>query len=136
MRRYNRGVTLMELLTVVMVIGILAAIAVPSYRGYVLRANRADAKASLLSAASALERCFTQFNAYNAGGCTVVLPVASNDGKYQISATYPMSSQFVLTAAPQGTQAQDTACASFTLTEVGVKAISGGSHTAAECWAR
>lgn len=135
MRRFNRGVTLIELITIMMIVGILAAIAIPSYRGYVIRANRADAKASLLSAASALERCFTQFNAYNAGGCTVVLPVASNDGKYQVSATYPTSSQFILSAAPQAKQTEDTACASFTLTEAGVKGVSG-THTAAECWAR
>jgi type IV pilus assembly protein PilE len=135
MRKTSRGMTLVELLTVVAVIGILSAIAIPSYRGYITRTNRSDAKTSLLSTAAALERCYTTYNSYNAAGCTVVLPTASNEGKYQISATFPSGSQFVLTAAPQGKQAtDDTKCGSFTMTEVNVRGISGGTGTATECW--
>src|SRR5262249_29419776 len=64
MRKANAGVTLMELLTVVVIVGILSAIAIPSYRGYVIRANRADAKTGLLATAGSLERCFTRDNTY------------------------------------------------------------------------
>ena len=134
--RSQRGMTLIELMTVLVVLAILTSIAIPSYRGYVLRASRADAKAGLLSTASALERCFSQFNSYTNAGCTVVLPVASGEGKYQISGSFPTATQFVLTAAPQGKQADDKSCGSFTLTERNVKGISGGTKTAKECWGK
>jgi type IV pilus assembly protein PilE len=50
MKAYNKGFTLIELMVVVAVVGILAAISMPSYLEYVLRAKRADGKAALLSA--------------------------------------------------------------------------------------
>ena len=87
MRKKNSGMTLMELMVVMAIVGILAAIAIPSYRSYVMRANRTDAKTALLAAAGALERCFTRFNSYAAAdGCTVTFPAASTEGNYQITA--------------------------------------------------
>ena len=58
------GVTLIELLIVIVVIGILAAIAVPSYRNYVLRAQRTDAMSALLRVAAAQEKFYLQNNTY------------------------------------------------------------------------
>ena len=71
MKNRQRGVTLMELLTVVTVIGILTSISVPTYRQYTLRAQRTEAKAALMARAGALERCFTRFNAYDDDDCEV-----------------------------------------------------------------
>jgi type IV pilus assembly protein PilE len=132
-RNRSAGMTLVELLAVVTVVAILTAIAIPSYTGYITRTNRADAKTSLLSTAAALERCYTMYNSYNSASCTVVLPTASNDGKYQISGTFASASQFVLTATPQGKQADDAKCGSFTLTQANIRGVSG-SATATECW--
>src|SRR4029453_5419617 len=92
MRKTQTGVTLIELLTVLLVIGILSAIAVPSYRGYTLRSNRTDAKSALMFYSGALERCYTRYNsyAYNADpavGCTVNFPQNSENGHYQIRVT-------------------------------------------------
>ena len=71
MRNTQRGFTLIELMIVVAIIGILAAIAVPQYLDYVTRSRRADGQSTLLQVAQALERCYTQFSAYNNTSCAV-----------------------------------------------------------------
>ncbi|MGT2494064.1 type IV pilin protein [Cupriavidus basilensis] len=63
-RHAVRGFTLMELLIIVTIIGILAAIAYPNYTEYVARGRRAEAKAAMLNAMQALERHYGQFNTY------------------------------------------------------------------------
>jgi type IV pilus assembly protein PilE len=55
LHRNNKGITLLELLVVIMIVGILAAIAIPSYNGYLLRARRADAKTVLEQVRAAQE---------------------------------------------------------------------------------
>ena len=133
-RKLNAGMTLIELLVVVMIIGILASIAVPSYRNYIIRANRTDAKATLMATAAALERCYTQYRAYDSASCTVSANFASNDGQYQITVV-PAADTFALTATPQAEQAKDTSCGNFTLTEANVRGKSG-TKTVADCWGK
>src|SRR5262245_44202193 len=60
----QRGVTLIELMMVITGLGILAAIAVPGYRQYLLRANRTDAKSALMTLQAAEEKFYLQNNAY------------------------------------------------------------------------
>ncbi len=64
MRKYMRGITLLELMIVVVIISILTAIAYPNYREYVTRAKRTEAKAALLQIATQQERFYLQNNTY------------------------------------------------------------------------
>jgi len=72
MKTQNAGFSLMELMTVVAIIGILSAIAYPNYVRYVDNAYRNDAQAALISLAAHLERRFTENNSYCDSGSVVV----------------------------------------------------------------
>ena len=130
MKRRQRGVSLIELMTVVAIVGILAAIAIPSYRRYVVRANRTDAKIALQQTAQQLERCYTNSTPYAYDGAVcmaaVTFPITVASGTYVITATVREPQAYTLEAAPQGAQAtDDPECAIFELTQTGVQAVNG-----------
>lgn len=64
MRNKFKGFTLIELMVIVTIIGILAAIAYPSYQDSVRKTRRADAQGALMQLNNAMERVFTQSNTY------------------------------------------------------------------------
>jgi|DewCreStandDraft_4_1066084.scaffolds.fasta_scaffold155768_2 type IV pilus assembly protein PilE len=135
MRHAQRGLTLMELLIVMVVIGILAGIAWPSYRAQVVRTTRAEARVALEQARQGLERCFTRFNAYDAGGCEMTFPANTPSGNYRVTVVRDAAT-FTLTATPLGAQAaDDPQCATLTLNDRGVRG-STGTGNAQQCWGR
>lgn len=127
-----RGFSLIELVVAIGIIGILAAIAIPSYTNYTQQARRTDATRSLATARQVLERCYTQYYAYNSANCPA-LAVASTNGYYTISTPAIAAATYTVTATAVGIQAKDTACATFSITNAGVQ-TSTGTATSQTCW--
>ena len=84
MRKYMRGITLLELMIVVVIVSILAAVAYPNYRQFAARAKRNEAKAMLLELAAAQERYYLQNSRYGTlGELGFDNPYVSDTGTYQ-----------------------------------------------------
>lgn len=125
-----RGITLIELMVVVVIVGILAAIAYPSYQRQVQQTRRSDGQAALLRTAQQLERCFTRANSYVTGCDTAddLDPgIASAESWYLVTATTLTNTQFTIVATPQGAQAAD-ACGAMSITHTGNRLPVGN------CW--
>ena len=132
----SQGFSLIELMIAVVIVGILAAIAIPMYSDYVTRSRRADGQATLMQVAQELERCYTQFSKYNDNSCSVVnggvVSETSDQGFYVVTASKLDESAFTLTATPQNEQADDTDCGDLILTHLGEKKTSTGASD--DCW--
>jgi type IV pilus assembly protein PilE len=131
----------MELMIVVAIIGILAAIAYPSYQEYVRRGQRAEAKSQLLAAAQFMERNFTMNNSYaGVGAAELTLAGLNQSPKLPAAAAYNITvvsaaTTYALQAAPVGVMAGDK-CGTITLDQTGLQGVAGATATAAECWGR
>ncbi len=121
----QRGITLIELMIVMVIVAILGSIAVPSYRDYVLRSNRMEAINQLLETAACQERIYIKFNEYDDSRCDLAGGnITTPNGKYVVAMTETNAAQgFSLTAAPQGGQTSDS-CGSLSLTDAGVRSVS------------
>lgn len=138
----HAGVTLVELLFVVVVIAILASFAMPSYRGYVLRAHRVEAKAALLNLAAAQQKYYLQNGTYALNLALTTAPPdglglrsTTESGRYVIVIDAANTMGFGATAATAGAQTSDVDCATFTINALGVRgATDGGGSIATACW--
>jgi type IV pilus assembly protein PilE len=147
----DAGFSLIELMVTILIVGILAAIAVPSYSRYVLKSHRTDAKTALLDLASLEERFFSLNNAYTNDptqlGYPAGLPIAIG-AFYTVdiptppaqlvatpgtATTAPMAAAYTLTATPVGRQLGDTECTSFTVLSGGTQSATPAANSDT-CW--
>ena len=134
--RQSRGFSLIELMVGVAIVGILAAVAYPSYQAQVAKGRRADAKSSLFDVAQRMERFYTERGTY--AGATLgnagIHAATSAQNHYDLAITAQSAAGFTITATPKGSQASD-ACGTYTYNQAGVKGV-GGSATlsASACW--
>ncbi len=147
-RNTNAGFTLIELMVVVIVLGILVTVALPSYQNYILKGNRAVAKAKLLDVAARQETHFGDNKVYTNTMASFGFPAVtmgvddksnwvaadSADAIYVISLALSNASlAYTATATPVNRQTKDSGnCATFTLTNTGRRDATGS--LGAECW--
>lgn len=135
-----QGFTLIEVMIVVAVIGILSAIALPSYNEYMLRSHRANARAALLQAAQWLERAATAQGSYPAAAAIPAGVLAVEGGRYVITLPVLTAGTYTLRATPTAVQSADR-CAVFQMTHAGVRtqvatATVPTPLAVQECWNR
>jgi type IV pilus assembly protein PilE len=140
MQRQHRGFTLIELMIVVAIVGILSAVAFPSYTEYIRRGHRADARAGLLQAQQWLERAATATGNYPTGALSTTLSWAGDSTKrYTIAITNNTNTAFTLTATPRGAQIGDK-CGTYTLNHTGLRGANGKTSDQAgynpDCWGK
>ncbi len=143
----KNGFTLLELLIVLTIVGIFAAIAYPSYYQYTVRARRVEGKSALLDLATKLERYYSKNSTYatatiTAGNAStdVLSSSTSKDGWYTLSIINQGASVYTIQAIPRLQQASDdTQCQTLTYNYLGQKGITSGpsgtpTGTVDQCW--
>lgn len=142
----QKGVTLLELMVVVVIIGIIAAIAFPSYTQFIIKSKRTSGSAVLLQVADRQQQFFmdnkqyaTKFSSLGYGSDDMminddgtVVDASNSHRTYKIALSGATATTYTVEAIPQLAQAsKDTDCGTLTLTSAGAKGQSGSGD---KCW--
>lgn len=129
-----RGFTLIELMIVVAVVAVLAAIAMPAYNDSIRKGRRGQAKSDLVELAQILERHYTVQGRYDLNRDSSAYPLLFTSSPktgtpyYTLTDTVRTATTFTLTATPLGSQASDS-CGTLSITQAGTK-----NPTTTGCW--
>jgi type IV pilus assembly protein PilE len=133
-RHATKGFTLVEVIIVVLIISVLAAIAYPAYQDSVVKTRRNAAKACVMEATQFLERFYTTNLTYVGAafpGCNAGTDVTNH---YTVAPVVAGPRAYTVTATPRGLQLiKDTQCGTLSLNNTGVKTKTG-SETLDYCW--
>lgn len=131
----QKGFTLIELMIAVAIIGILAAIAIPSYQDYVIRASLVDASSTLSATRARLEQHFQDNRTYQTvGAFTSPCDSIASVGKFSFACSGLTATTYVITATGSGVASGFT----YTIDQTNVQATTsvktGWGTTPATCW--
>lgn len=142
----QRGFSIVELMMVIVILGIIVAIAYPSYRAFKLRVHRTEATLALLDVADRMQQYYVDNKTYTNDFVALGLggePFITENANYSVrvrdngggGGACPIAVCFELEAAPIGMQADDTDCALFKLNSAGVKAAVADNNSQNDsCW--
>ena len=131
-----RGITLIELMIVVVIIGFMAVIAYPNYREFAARAKRNEAKAALLQIATNQERFYLQNNTYTCDmtrlGFSAAAGFVTESRSYTVDVTACDANNFTAQAVYNNADAEAGKCGTFQINGRNVKT----SAPLGDCWTR
>ena len=139
-RSGQHGITMIELLVALTIIGILGALAYPSYKDKIQSSRRAEGKTALSDLATRMEAYYAKTNTYatatiaSGNATTDILSTASTSSSlYTLSIDAATATTYAIKATPTGAQASDVKCAALVLNSSNVKSVTG-TGAAASCW--
>lgn len=125
-----KGFTLIEVMITVVIIGILAAIAYPSYTSFITKSGRSEGVAAVMRVSNLQEQYYMDNRVFAEDMTKLGMssePFLTESGYYSVDSVGTIA--YTITATAKGRQATlDTTCATITLTAAGVKGPSK------ECW--
>jgi type IV pilus assembly protein PilE len=143
MNRKQQGLTLVEVLIAIVIVGILAGVAIPTYQNTVSKSRRADGIALAMGLAAREERHFMQYGTYTTditGATGLNAPAESSEGFYTAAVAAcgggTIATCFTVMVTAKGSQAKhDTSCNTLTITHTGIRAASNaGGEANGDCW--